>query len=169
MNNPMRNRMMRVGIVAISAGMAAALLSACGSESGSQTATTTPSQSATSEEPIVGGNPGTWAPVEVSADMNGKTIELVPEQTANFVGFPKAANGSYVVSSDEMVVAGSNALDETTVPGFRAVGVGSATVTLWDGDPNATDAATKGQPVAEVTVVVEAEANETDSGDSDME
>lgn len=160
MNSTRAKRILATGIVS---GLAVALLAACGSSTDNSGETPAPTQSATSEAPIVGGDPGTWAPVEVTTEDNGKTFEMVPNQAANFVNFPPAANGYYVTSSDDAVVAGVNAADETTTPGFTAVAPGSATVTLWDGDPNATDEAKKGQPIAEVTVEV---SEETESGDT---
>jgi len=169
MKYSVRSRATKIGAAAAASGLAVALLAGCGSESNSdsESSAPAPTQSSTSESPMVGGNPGTWAPVEITAEMNGKSIDLVPGQAANFVGFPASAKGYYVTSTDEAVVKGSNSLDDTTVPGFQAVAAGKATVTLWDGDPEAADAAAKGQPVLEVMVEVEADAtmDDTETGE----
>lgn len=167
MNYSTASRAKRIVATGIVSGLAVALLAACGSSTDNSGGSAAPTQSATTEAPIVGGDPGTWAPVEVTTEDNGKTFDMVPNQAANFVNFPPAANGYYVTSSDEAVVAGVNAPDETTTPGFTAVAPGTATVTLWDGDPNATDEAKKGQPIAEVTVEVSEEAESDATMDSE--
>lgn len=171
MSNSVRSRAIRIGAAAAASGLAVVMLAGCGSESNSdsESSAPAPTQSSTSESPMVGGDPGTWAPVEVTAEMNGKTLEMVPNQAANFVGFPASDKGYYVTSSDDSVVKGSNSLDATTVPGFQALAAGSATVTLWDGDPNATDPTKKGQPVAEVMVMVEAEMDKPEMGGPESE
>jgi hypothetical protein len=102
---------------------------------------------------MVGTDPGTWAPVEVTPEMNGSTITIVPGQAANFVGLPESKTGYAVVSDMETVVAAHSAKDDTTFPGFHGVAAGTAKVTVYDGDPAESASA---QPIVAVTVVVEA-------------
>lgn len=144
---------LRVGSAIAASGLTLGMLAGCGSE---PEANTEPTSSA-SESALVGGDPATWSPLEVTAEMNGLDVDMVPSQAANFVGFPDSAKGYFVTASDDAVVEVMNATDGTMAPGFRAIAVGTADVTLWDGDPEAEDPAEKGDPIAQVTVVVTAE------------
>lgn len=111
---------------------------------------------------MVGGDPATWSPVEVTAEMNGQTIDLVQGQAANFVQLPESKAGYFVVSSNDSAVTGRPAPDATTVPGFQAVGVGEATVVLYDGDPESADGAAA---IIEVKVKVTEKTDDAMTGD----
>jgi len=153
MKNSLSNHALRVGSAIAASGLALGVLAGCGSGAEGNTEAT----SSVSESAIVGGDPATWSPLEVTAEMNGLDVEMVPNQVANFTGFPDSAKGYFVTTSNNEVVNVTNAPDKTLTPGFRAVAPGTAEVTLWDGNPEAEDPAEKGDPIAQVTVVVAVE------------
>ena len=100
---------------------------------------------------MVGGDPATWTPVEVTPEMNGQTVEMAIGQAGLFRGFDSA--GLVVVSSSDMaVVVPLQPSDDGTVQtaaGFQAVAAGTATVTV-----SAANAAPGAAPLVSVTVTV---------------
>lgn len=136
--------------VAVSAAMVLSVgfLAACSSD-GSGLSSASPTASASSEPTgsMVGGDPSTWAPVEVSPAFEGAVLEMVPGQAGRFVGLPDVL--VEVQSSDPAVVVVSQASDDGTTQmtaGFQAVAAGSAIVTVTG--------AADGAPLLTFTVVV---------------
>lgn len=83
---------------------------------------------------MVGGDPGTWAPIEITQSTNGTTVDMVVGQAAIFTDLPDSPT-VMVESSDAMVVEASQAEGEgdvTSVAGLVARGEGTATVTVKD-------------------------------------
>lgn len=95
------------------------------------------SDSATSSESsseMVGENPGTWAPIEISQSANGTTIDMVVDQAAIFTENPE---GVTVESSDPAVVEASQARtegDAVYIAGLKAKAPGTATITVLYAD-----------------------------------
>ena len=133
---------------------ATAALTACASSSAPD-----PTQAASRVGPPAsspappGSDPATWAPVEITPDMNGQTVRMAPNQRAVFTGLP--ADGRYEITTNPesaSVVAPTMPTDggwsATDTFGFTALATGVANVTVMDvsasGDP---------QPV--VTVIVD--------------
>ncbi len=89
----------------------------------------TPAESSSAS--IVGNDPATWSPIQISQDANGTTIDLVAGQAAVFTDFPEG--GAVVESSDPAVVTASQAGsdgDATFTAGLQAQAPGSATITV---------------------------------------
>lgn len=83
---------------------------------------------------MVGGDPGTWAPIEITQSTNGTTVDMVVGQAAIFTDLPDSPT-IMVESSDPMVVEASQAEGEgdvTAVAGLVARGAGTATITAKD-------------------------------------
>lgn len=119
--------------------VAAASLAACGgsdegaspSASMSMPASAMASTAASSQEPLVGGDPATWSPILIKKKT--KSIQLVPNQVAVFPAFEYAKNPNYVaVSSDPAVVEVLEA-DNDSVVALHAVGLGDAVVKVYQG------------------------------------
>ena len=71
---------------------------------------------------MVGGDPGTWAPIEITQSTNGTTVDMVVGQAAIFTDLPDSPT-VMVESSDPMVVEASQAEGEgdvTAVAGLVA-------------------------------------------------
>lgn len=91
------------------------------------------------DEAMVGGDPGTWAPIELTTDMNGKTIELVSGQAATWPNLPGDLTSYRVETTDDKVampMQPANVNGSATVPGVVGGAQGTATVTLVDGESN---------------------------------
>lgn len=102
-------------------------LAACSSD-------TTESTSSETSSAMVGENPGTWAPIEVTQSANGTTIDMVVDQAAIFTDIPE---GVTVESSDPAVVEASQArteMDAVYLAGLKAKGPGTATITVLYAD-----------------------------------
>lgn len=83
---------------------------------------------------MVGEDPGTWAPIEITQSTNGTTVDMVVGQAAIFTDLPDQPT-VMVESSDPMVVEASQAEgsgDVTAVAGLVAKGAGTATITVVD-------------------------------------
>lgn len=83
---------------------------------------------------MVGEDPGTWAPIEITQSTNGTTVDMVVGQAAIFTDLPDQPT-VMVESSDPMVVEASQAEgsgDVTAVAGLVAMGAGTATITVVD-------------------------------------
>lgn len=136
-------------------------LAACSSSSSSDAAASAsaaateaaPAASATSSEQMVGGDPSTWSPVQLTLDQNGQTIDLKVGQVAIINGLPvnDDANKINVTSSDEAVVAPHSGDGTTENSGFQAVAPGTAQIIVMDEDPSGKNEA---QPVVQYTVNV---------------
>lgn len=92
--------------------------------------------SSSSEESgqMVGGDPGTWAPIDITQSTNGTTVDMVVGQAAIFTDLPDSPT-VMVESSDPMVVEASQAGvegDATMSAGLVARGEGTATITAVD-------------------------------------
>jgi hypothetical protein len=92
-----RSYVIRTAVSGGSVVVAAALLAACSTvvtaHPTSLAATTSPAaptldSAASSSSSAVGGNPGTWTPLTITASDNGKTIVMVPDQVALLEGLP---------------------------------------------------------------------------------
>ncbi len=82
-------------------------------------------------EGMVGDNPGTWAPLEITQSANGTTVDMVVDQAAIFPDFPM--DGAVLESSDPAVVEVSQPTTEGDAQmgaGMRAVAPGTATITV---------------------------------------
>jgi hypothetical protein len=107
---------------------------------------------------MVGADPGTWAPIEVTQSTNGTTVDMVVGQAAIFTDLPDSPT-VMVESSDPMVVEASQAEGEgdvTAVAGLVARGAGTATITVVD-TSMAEDAGGASNVIIQFTVNVSAE------------
>lgn len=80
---------------------------------------------------MVGGDPGTWTPLQISQNDNGTTIDMVVGQAAIFTDLPDDPTLK-VESSDPAVVEASQAEgtgEVTAVAGLVAKAPGTATIT----------------------------------------
>ena len=92
-----RSYVFRTAVTVASVVAAASLLAACSTvvtaHPTSLAAATSPptptlDSAASSSSSSVGGNPGTWTPITITASDNGKTIVMVPDQVALLEGLP---------------------------------------------------------------------------------
>ena len=107
---------------------------------------------------MVGEDPGTWAPIEITQSTNGTTVDMVVGQAAIFTDLPDSPT-VMVESSDPMVVEASQAEGEgdvTAVAGLVARGAGTATITVVD-TSMAEDAGGASNVIIQFTVNVSAE------------
>ena len=107
---------------------------------------------------MVGGDPGTWAPIEITQSTNGTTVDMVVGQAAIFTDLPDSPT-VMVESSDPVVVEASQAEGEgdvTAVAGLVAKGAGTATITVVD-TSMAEDAGGASNVIIQFTVNVAAE------------
>lgn len=107
---------------------------------------------------MVGEDPGTWAPIEITQSTNGTTVDMVVGQAAIFTDLPDSPT-VMVESSDPMVVEASQAEGEgdvTAVAGLVAKGAGTATITVVD-TSMAEDAGGASNVIIQFTVNVAAE------------
>jgi hypothetical protein len=135
---------------------AAVVLTACsGSSSSSESATATasalPSTSVTASAPVaspsaepttpvIGGDPGTWSPVEITQDMNGTKVKIVVGQAAYFSDLPAndATNTIILRAKPKGIVKISQQGTKggvETAAGFVGLTKGKTTVTVYDGKP----------------------------------
>jgi len=101
---------------------------------GGLTLTACSSSSSDEAGQMVGEDPGTWAPIEITQSTNGTTVDMVVGQAAIFTDLPDSPT-VMVESSDPAVVEASQAQGEgdvTSVAGLVARGEGSATITVLD-------------------------------------
>lgn len=122
------------------------VLAACGSSSdeatpvaSSPSATPAPSSatpSPTETTPIVGGDPSTWSPVEITLDMNGEKVKVVVGQFAIFTDLPaNTANKKIVLRAKKKGVVDITQQSETTNAGFEALAKGKTKIVVWEGKP----------------------------------
>ena len=148
---------LRPGGTACALVVAGVLLAACGG-SGDEGASASPSLSlppsamsssaANGSSDIVGADPGTWSPILIKKKT--KAIEVVPGQVAIFPNYEYALNPNFVaVSSDPLVVEVLEANPQSVVA-LRAVGVGTATVKVYQG----TESGGQGKYLRKVKITV---------------
>ena len=119
----------------------AALLAGCSSDSAPMEETT----ASPSAGEIDGGDPSSWAPIEITTSDNGKTLLMVPNQRAIFTDLPADdANNAITLETDNPeaveVIQREETEDTVSVPGLIAVTAGEATITVFDGYPADGDA-----------------------------
>jgi hypothetical protein len=142
--------------LAVACVAAATVLAACsGSSTSSETAsagtTALPSVSASASvpaaspsseptTPVIGGDPGTWSPVEITQDMNGQKVKIVVGQAAYFSDLPAndATNKIVLRAKPKGIVKVSqqgtkNGVEQAA--GFVGLTKGKTTVTVYDGKP----------------------------------
>lgn len=134
-----RSNRFAAGAVALAA--AGALLAGCSSDSTSTDAAATAAETAaaspSASDAMVGGDPSTWAPVEVTMDMNGQVIPLKVGQAVNFVDIPELPNLN-IMNSNPAAIEVALPTDEggvQTGAGAQAVGPGASHVIIGDGFP----------------------------------
>ena len=131
------------GAIAVAA--AGALLAGCSSDSSTTdaaataaaTTAATDAASPSASSAMVGGDPSTWAPVEVTMDMNGQVIGLKVGQAVNFVDIPELQNLN-IMNSNPAAIEVALPTDEggvQTGAGAQAVGPGASHVIIGDGFP----------------------------------
>lgn len=135
MRTPTRSSRRTATLTAAVAG-AALVLAACSSSSDSAidpTADPSGSASSTVTPGEVGGDPGTWTPLQVSIKMKNITVDMRVGQVAQFVEFPASPDGYTVVSKDDNVAKATSSTDADAVFGFVAEGVGQTEVSVYTG------------------------------------
>ena len=126
-------------------------LAACGGSSSTAASSAAPAASASGS--MVGGDPSSWSPVQVTMDDNGKTIDLKVGQFVVINGLPinDAANKINVTSSDEAVAKPYSGNGDSTSSGWQAVGEGTSQIIVMDEDPSGKNEA---QPIVQFTTNV---------------
>lgn len=119
--------------------LAAGFIAGCSSSSDPEPA------AETSATEIVGDDPATWSPINITMADNGQTLLMVPNQRAIFTDLPADdANNAITLETDNPeaveVVQREETEDSVSVPGLIAVSAGDATVTVFDGYPADGDA-----------------------------
>lgn len=131
-----------IAVAAVGA-LGIALLAGCSSSSsGSAASSPAASEAAASASPagsMVGTDPSTWAPVDITPEMNGQSISLMIGQHATFSGLPAddANNRIVIESSNPKAIEPTQQGTEngvTTVAGLTAVGLGASRILVFDGD-----------------------------------
>ena len=144
-------RMTKSGIAVAVIGLTAAgMLAACSSSSSGDASasaslptalpTALPSTSVAPSPSLVGGDPSTWAPVNITQADNGTKIKLVVGQNAIFTDLPQNdANTTVIVRAKPKgivrVVQQTNENGVATNAGFQAIATGKTIVTVYDGKP----------------------------------
>jgi len=118
------------------AGAAALAFSLAACSSGSDAG----SSDAGSDQSMVGDDPATWAPLEITMDMNGQTIEMVPNQRAIFTDLPPddAENNIVVESLNPEAVESvqrEGGEGDMSNPGLIAVSPGDSQILVLNGFP----------------------------------
>lgn len=134
MRTPTRSSRRTATLTAAVAG-AALVLAACSSTTPAVDPTADPSGSASSivTPGEVGGDPGTWTPLQVSIKMKNITVDMRVGQVAQFVEFPASPDGYTVVSKDDNIAKATSSTDADAVFGFVAEGVGQTEVSVYKG------------------------------------
>ncbi len=145
----------RTSVIALAAIalISAPLLAACGGSDSAESSSPAASSAAPSvvapsvvpspsaSEQIVGGDPSTWSPVQVTEEMNGEKVKIVVGQFANFEGLPaNDADNKIVLRASKKGVVDISQQSETTKAGFQGVSKGRTKITVWDGKPNSKSA-----------------------------
>jgi len=93
--------------------------------------------SAAATDSLVGGDPSTWTPVDLSAANDGGKVKLVVGQAAIFTDLPPNGKKVVVVRAKPKGVVTVTQQTDTTNAGIQAVAPGKATVNVWQGTPKA--------------------------------
>lgn len=114
--------------------------SASGSLSSSALPSALPSASVAPSPSLVGGDPSTWAPVNITQADNGTKVKLVVGQNAIFTDLPQNdANTTVIVRAKPKgvvrVTQQTNDNGTATNAGFQAIATGKTIVTVYDGKP----------------------------------
>jgi predicted secreted protein len=145
-------RMTKSTVAVAAVGLTAAgMLAACSSSSSTDTTasaslstsslpTSLPSASLAPSPSLVGGDPSTWAPINVTQADNGTKIKLVVGQNAIFTDLPQNdATTTVIVRAKPKgivrVTQQTNDNGTATNAGFQAIATGKTTVTVYDGKP----------------------------------
>ena len=91
-------------------------------------------------EEIVGADPSTWAPVVLTSQLSGQSIDMRPGQSGIFVELPEdSADTNIVVESSEPIVVKPVQREDQgtyqTQPGITAQKVGKSTISVLNGFP----------------------------------
>ena len=130
---------LRLAVIVAVPILAAGFVAGCSSSSEPEPPTET------TEAAIVGDDPATWSPINITMADNGQTLLMVPNQRAIFTDLPADdANNAITLETDNPeaveVVQREETEDTVSVPGLIAVSAGDATVTVYDGYPADGDA-----------------------------
>jgi hypothetical protein len=145
-------RMTKSGIAVAAVGLtAASLLAACSSSSSSDATasgslsssalpTTLPSASVAPSPSVVGGDPSTWTPVNITQADNGTKVKLVVGQNVIFTDLPQNTATTTVIvrAKPKGIVRVTQQSDNNGVAtnaGFQAIATGKTIVTVYDGKP----------------------------------
>lgn len=125
--------------------VSAPVLAACSGSSDAESSTAAssapsasiaPSIAPAPSESLIGGDPATWAPVEITQAMNGDKLALVVGQFANFTDLPaEDADNKIVLRAKTKDVVDITQATKTSTAGFQAVAPGKTRVKVWDGKP----------------------------------
>jgi len=143
--------MSKSGIAVAAVGLTAAgMLAACSSSSSDATSspaasssalpTSLPSASVLASPSLVGGDPSTWTPVNITQADNGTKIKLVVGQNAIFTDLPQndATNTIIVRAKPKGIVRVTQQTNDNgtaTNAGLQAIATGKTIVTVYDGKP----------------------------------
>jgi hypothetical protein len=90
---------------------------------------------------LVGGDPSTWTPVDLTQAVDGTRVKLVVGQFATFSDLPPNGAQNVIVRAKPkgiVVVTQQGTKDGvTSTAGLQAVAPGKATVNVWQGKPKA--------------------------------
>jgi len=142
------------------------VLAACSSDSGTATSSSpatsgsiTPTPEVSPSESLVGGDPSTWTPVEVTQSMNGDPVKLVVGQHAVFTDLPAVNKNNVIVLHAKFKgIVKITQPTATSNGGFQATTPGKTRITVWDGKP--------GKKKSQVIMYVVAHVSEDDGSGS---
>jgi ABC-type transport system substrate-binding protein len=143
--------MKRISAVALAGTLALGGIALAGCSSSDSTTEPT----AGASETLVGGNPGTWTPLDITQSVNGTTVDMVVGQAGTFSDLPDDPT-VVVESSDPTIVEASQARtegDAVYLAGIVAKAPGTATITVKYSDM-AEDTAGASNVIEEFTVNV---------------
>lgn len=86
---------------------------------------------------VIGGDPSTWTPVDLSAANDGGKVKLVVGQNAVFTDLPPNGKKVVVVRAKPKGVVTVTQQSDTNNAGLQAIAPGKATVNVWRGKPKA--------------------------------
>ncbi len=138
----------RTNVIALAsiALLAAPVLAACGSSSTEETSASasasvesvapTPTPTPSETGPLVGGDPSTWTPVDVTQAMNGEKVKIVVGQVAIFSDLPaEDADNKIVLRAKKKGVVEITQATKNSNAGFSGLAPGRTRITVWDGKP----------------------------------
>jgi len=89
---------------------------------------------------VIGGDPSTWTPVDLSQANDGGKVKLVVGQAALFTDLPPNGKKKVIVRAKPKGVVTVTQQSDTTVAGLQAAAPGKVTVNVWQGQPKAKNA-----------------------------